>query len=209
MTDCIIIGYGGHSYVVIDTLIELGFSVSKYVDEVEKESNPFNLSYLGKESSDESLQQLEGGRYFVSIGNNAARSKVTQSIISTLSNSPMTLIHPKSTVSNFAKLGSGVLVAPNASINAQATIADGVICNTASVIEHECQIGAFAHIAPGAVLAGNVTVGNASFIGANAVVKEGVNIGKNVIVGAGSVIINDVPDNSKVVGNPGRIISTE
>ena len=33
--------------------------------------------------------------------------------------------------------------------------------------------------------------------------------GKVLVVGAGAVIINDIPSNSTVVGNPGRIIKTK
>jgi serine acetyltransferase len=33
-------------------------------------------------------------------------------------------------------------------------------------------------------------------------------VGKNVIICAGTVVINDIPDNSKVVGVPGKIIGT-
>jgi UDP-2-acetamido-3-amino-2,3-dideoxy-glucuronate N-acetyltransferase len=43
-------------------------------------------------------------------------------------------------------------------------------------------------------------------IGANATILCGVEIGKNSIVGAGSVVTKDVPPNSKVYGNPARII---
>ena len=38
------------------------------------------------------------------------------------------------------------------------------------------------------------------------VIKQGVEIGDDVIIGAGSVIINSVSSNTKIVGNPGRII---
>jgi acetyltransferase EpsM len=55
-------------------------------------------------------------------------------------------------------------------------------------------------------LAGNVTIGERSFIGANAVLKQGIVIGKDVVVGAGAVVLHDIPDNMKIVGNPGRFI---
>lgn len=46
-------------------------------------------------------------------------------------------------------------------------------------------------------------------LGANVTIIGDVTIGNNVIVGAGSVIVKDVPDNSVVVGNPGRIVSNK
>lgn len=43
-------------------------------------------------------------------------------------------------------------------------------------------------------------------IGANSTLLPGVRIGANSIIGAGSVITKDVPANSVVVGNPGKVI---
>ena len=50
------------------------------------------------------------------------------------------------------------------------------------------------------------TVGNNVVIGAGAKVLGNIEIGNNVRIGAGSVVIDNVPENSTVVGIPGRII---
>ena len=50
------------------------------------------------------------------------------------------------------------------------------------------------------------TIGNNVIIGAGAKVLGNITIGDNVRVGAGSVVIDDVPQNSTVIGVPGRII---
>lgn len=55
---------------------------------------------------------------------------------------------------------------------------------------------------------GRVTIGNHVFVGAEAVILPNVSIGNKVIIGSGAVIAKDIPDNSVVVGNPARIIST-
>ena len=44
---------------------------------------------------------------------------------------------------------------------------------------------------------------------ANAIVIGGVTIGKNSTIGAGAVVFEDVPPNSTVVGNPGRILRSK
>jgi len=46
------------------------------------------------------------------------------------------------------------------------------------------------------------------FIGCNTTILGGVKIGPNVVIGAGSVVTKDVPENSVVVGNPAKVIST-
>jgi len=49
-------------------------------------------------------------------------------------------------------------------------------------------------------------IGNNVNIGANVVIIGNIEIGDNCIIGAGSVIIKNIPKNSIVVGNPGRVI---
>ena len=50
------------------------------------------------------------------------------------------------------------------------------------------------------------TIGNSVIVGAGAKVLGNINIGDGVRIGAGSVVINDVPENSTVIGVPGRIV---
>lgn len=49
-------------------------------------------------------------------------------------------------------------------------------------------------------------IGNNVNIGANVCIIGNIRIGNNVEIGAGTVVVKDIPDNTVVVGNPGRII---
>ena len=51
-------------------------------------------------------------------------------------------------------------------------------------------------------------IGNDVYIGPGARIIGNVKIGNNVAVGANCVVTKDVPDNSVVVGIPGKVIST-
>ena len=42
--------------------------------------------------------------------------------------------------------------------------------------------------------------------GRNVTVLPGVTVGKNCVVGAGTLLTRDVPDNSLVLGSPGRVV---
>lgn len=55
---------------------------------------------------------------------------------------------------------------------------------------------------------GRIVIGDNVFIGADAVILPNVKIGNNTIIGAGSIITKDIPENSIVVGNPGKVISS-
>lgn len=206
MKSTVIIGYSGHAYVVLDIFKSQARSVIAYCDNKALEANPFSLAYWGSENEASVLEQLKAVDWFVAIGNNIIRKKVSQQLNKQGLHEATKAIHAQSVIGAQVKIGAGTMIAANVSINALAEIGDGVICNTGSIIEHECKIGNFAHIAPGAVLAGNVRIGAGTFLGANSVVKQGVTIGKNVTIGAGTVVIKDVPDHLTLVGNPQRII---
>ena len=51
------------------------------------------------------------------------------------------------------------------------------------------------------------TLGNNIVVGSGAKILGNITIGDNARIGAGSVVVNDVPENSTVVGIPGRIIA--
>ena len=50
------------------------------------------------------------------------------------------------------------------------------------------------------------TLGNRVVVGTGAKVLGNITIGDNVKIGAGSVVVRNVPDNSTVVGVPGRVV---
>jgi acetyltransferase-like isoleucine patch superfamily enzyme len=50
------------------------------------------------------------------------------------------------------------------------------------------------------------TIGDYCFIGARAILMPGITVGNHCIIGAGSVVMKDVPPNSVVLGNPGRVL---
>lgn len=58
----------------------------------------------------------------------------------------------------------------------------------------------------GLEIAHPITIEDNVWLGGNVTVLPGVTISKNSVVGAGTVVTKDVPENSIVVGNPGRVI---
>lgn len=198
-----VIGYSGHSFVVIDALLSLNYNIEGYCEQREKENNPFDIQYLGSEQDPKILDKLKNTDVFLGLGDNKLRSNIYLHLMENNINCP-TLKHIKAIVSPTVSIGKATIVMAGAIISAMAKVGQAVICNTSSVIEHECVIGDYTHIAPGAVLAGNVKVGEGSFIGANAVIKQGVTIGSNVTIGAGAVVIKDIGDGLTFFGNPAK-----
>lgn len=197
-----IVGYSGHAYVVLDTCLKNNVSVQFYNDLSEKETNPFNLHYIGDESS-AVFNWESADSYLLGIGDNHIRERIATRIRAK-GKKIKTIIHPSSIIANHVTIGIGNYIGPNTVINAIASIGNYCIINTSAIIEHECQLADAVHIGPGAVLAGQVTIGRRTFVGANAVIKQGIHIGESVIIGAGSVVLNHIPDGEVWIGNPAK-----
>ncbi len=197
-------GCSGHAMVVEDALSSSDISVYGYFDKVE--AGGAQIQFLGSENEQQNMEWIKANDFVVAIGDNALRASMYKKWTAIIDYVPLSVIHSTSYISKTAVLGDYVQILTNVVIHARAKIGRGTICNTASVIEHECEVGEFSHVSVGAVLCGNVKVGSNTFIGANSVIKQGLRIGKNVVVGAGCVVLKNIPDNSKVVGNPMRFL---
>jgi len=198
-----IVGYSGHSFVILDSAFKLKLICTGYYDRNKKKLNPYNIDYLGIESD-----IITNERIFITIGDNEIRRNIYEDLIKKDFISFLNIIDPTSSVSKFAfiKPDSSISIGVNSVINSLAKIEAGSIINSGAIIEHEVKIGKFSHVGPNATLCGNVNISDNVFIGANSVVKEGVKIGENSIIGAGSVVLKNVPPNSTYVGNPSRKI---
>ncbi|WP_298953128.1 acetyltransferase [uncultured Nonlabens sp.] len=202
-----IFGYSGHSFVVLDTMVKLNMNVLGYFDfqQCSDSMNIYDLDYKGNEQNENLNLLVHSNFVFPTVGDNKIRRKLVD-FFDKENLSQFALIDPNAIVSKKTIIESNTFVAPGAIINSKVVIKKGCIINSGAIIEHECVVGAFSHIAPSAVLTGNVKIGENTLIGANAVVLPGVVIGSNVIIGAGAVVTKNVPDNSKWVGNPLRML---
>ena len=75
-----------------------------------------------------------------------------------------------------------------------------------SHIGHDAQIGEDVVIACHAIIGGHVTIGDGAFVGLGAIVAPFRAIGAGAQVEAGAVVIHDVPANTRVAGNPARVL---
>lgn len=66
----------------------------------------------------------------------------------------------------------------------------------------------FQQVTVGYSKGGIPTLGNDCVVCCGAKILGNTHIGNHVIIGANAVVVRDVPDNSVIVGNPGRIVSS-
>lgn len=85
-----------------------------------------------------------------------------------------------------------------------------IVVNPDSIIGEDCTLAQ-------GVLIGNAQgkrkgtpiIGDRCYISANAMIIGGVKVGNDVLIAPGAFVNFDVPDNSIVIGNPGKIITRE
>lgn len=113
-------------------------------------------------------------------------------------------------ISQVSRFFTGVEIHPGAKIGHRLFIDHGM----GVVIGETCEIGNNVTIFQGVTLGGtgkekgkrHPTIQDNALIATGAKVLGSITIGENSKVGGGSVVLNDVPDNSTVVGIPGKVV---
>lgn len=200
----LIVGAGGHAKVVIEAAFRMGLFPNLILDD--------DYSLAGKQLFGVDItctvpHDIDGMFFHVAIGNNSARVQKYTEFVSKLI--PLSVIHPAASISQYAVIGLGSMVAAQTAIGPDVSLGECCIVNHGAVIDHDCNIGSFSHIAPNATLTGNVRLGDRVFVGAGATILPGLTIGANCIIGAGAVVLQDLPAGSKVAGVPARLIDKE
>ena len=113
-------------------------------------------------------------------------------------------------LSQISRFFTGIEIHPGATIGRRFFIDHG----SGVVIGETTNIGDDVLLYQGVTLGGtghgkgkrHPTIGDRVVIGTGAKVLGNIRIGDNVKIGAGSVVVHPVPDNSTVVGIPGRVV---
>ena len=113
-------------------------------------------------------------------------------------------------ISQFSRFFTGIEIHPGATIGRRFFIDHGM----GVVIGETTEIGDDVLIYQNVTLGGtgnergkrHPTLGNNVVVGTGAKILGGIRVGNNARIGAGAVVVHPVPDNSTVVGIPGRVV---
>ena len=113
-------------------------------------------------------------------------------------------------ISQISRFLTGIEIHPGATIGRRFFIDHGM----GVVIGETTEIGDDVLLYQGVTLGGtgnetgkrHPTLGNRVVVGTGAKILGNIRIGNHVRIGAGSVVVHPVPDNSTVVGVPGRVV---
>lgn len=117
---------------------------------------------------------------------------------------------PARIISQFSRFMTGIEIHPGATIGQRLFIDHGM----GVVIGETCEIGDDVVIYQGVTLGGtgkekgkrHPTIGNNVVIGSGAKVLGSFRVGDYSSIGSNAVVLREVPTNSTVVGNPGRVV---
>lgn len=205
--DVIIIGAGGHSKVVIDILKENNqFNIIGLLDDDENMHGKLvlGIKVLG---NIESIKKYDpkSAKFIITIGNNLIRRELFNKI-SDLGYMPINAISKHAVISQYAKLGNGLIINSGVKIHPHVHIGDNAIIGMNATISHDSIIGDNSHVSPGVHITGGVNIGPGVDIGTGAVIIPNIHIGENSIIGAGAVVTKDIENNLLAVGVPARPI---
>lgn len=208
MEKIVLIGGGGHSKVIIDTIKSKNSFEIEGIVEKNKKGHILEIPIIGNDLMLSDIYKKGTDNAFICIGsirNTKFRNDIFENVKNIGFKLPV-LTHKNSCISAYSKIGQGTCVMSGSIVNADTDIGKNCIINTGAIVEHDCIVKDNVQISSGSVIAGGVTIEKDTFIGINSSVIEGICIGENVTVGAGSVVIKDIPSNCVVVGNPAKII---
>jgi sugar O-acyltransferase (sialic acid O-acetyltransferase NeuD family) len=206
MKPLVIVGAGGFAREVRDVADAVGIEVFGYIVDLKygkPGDNIDGLTILGDLSY--GWDDKGHAEHIIAIGEPVHRYKVWERH-NRSGVRYATLIHPSTQMgrNNIVLMGSiicgGVIITNHVVIHPHTHI------NLGCTIGHDVNIKEFVTLSPGVHISGNAFIGVGTFIGTGAVVVERVNIGRWCHIGAGAVVTKDVPDNTTVVGVPGKIV---
>lgn len=208
-TKIFIFGTGGHAKSVISIIeAEAKWNIYGMLDDPGYQNKDFEIlgyKIVGYRNDMSHLQQADVTSAFVAVGDNHARAKITDDLISKAI-TIIQIIHPAALVMTKTPIGNGTMIHAQAIVGPDSSIGKGAIISALTGVGHDSYIGNYVQLTPGVLIGGGASIGDFSFLGLGAVVLPGVKIGKNVKVAANSVVNKDLEDNVIVAGNPARVI---
>lgn len=208
----VILGAGGHSRVLIDTLQILSAQIIGITDPDTSLHGQciMGIPVLGNddlvlEYPPEQIRLING---LGMIDRSDKRQQIYE-LFRQRGYKFASVIHPTAIISGNAHIEEGVQVMAGTVVQGSSSIAANSIINTRACIDHDCMIGKHVHIAPGVTISGGVTIGEGTLVGTGATIIQGVRIGSDCIVAAGAVVVRDVPDGATVMGVPAREVEED
>ncbi len=204
-----ILGAGGHGKVVAEiALNSYKFENIYFLDDNKKiGSTVLKFKIINCIDFDfiETLKNKDN--YFIVAFGNCIQRRDTQNKLDELGMNIISLIHKKTSISEFSSIGKGSVICAGVILGPDTSIGIGSIINHSSTIDHDSNLGDFVHVCPNSSLAGSVNIGSLTVLGIGSKIIENISIGDECFIGGGSLIIRDIPKGKKAFGVPAKILN--
>jgi sugar O-acyltransferase (sialic acid O-acetyltransferase NeuD family) len=187
-------GMGKETLWLIEEMLANEINVLGFVDDFKLDTQFKNLHLLNKIEPNSNV--------IIAVADSKIRKQIKESNEFNFVN----IIHPNINIHKSTSIGTGNIICKGVELTVDIKIGDHVIININSTIGHDAIIENFVSIMFGVHISGNVKIGEGTLIGSGAVILPNLTIGKWCKIGAGAVVTKNIPDNSTVIGVPGRII---
>ena len=172
MHNIVIVGASGLGREVYIFLNELGESknIKGYLDPKKDalHKSKIDLPILGTE---ESYTPEIDDVFVIAITDYKIKRKVTN-VLKNKKAKFRSVIHPTALVSEYSKLGTGVIVYPFSSISTDTTVGNFTIINLGAVIGHDVTVGEYSFIGTNTVLGGWSKIGNECYVGSGSFISQ-------------------------------------
>ena len=205
----IIIGAGGFGSEVLETINDCNkkkkrFKVYGFIDENKSliDKNILGVPILGNIKYLLSLK-VRDYECLITVADPVLRKKIVEKLNNKVDF--CRVIHPSVIYSSFTKIGKGCIIQPGNILMPNTRLGNHVIINMHCTVGHNSYLKNFVSMMPGVHIGGNNTINEGVYVGSGTITNEKINVGKWSVIGSGSVIIKHIPDNSLVIGIPGKI----
>lgn len=207
-------GSGLKALQVVHDLQDAGmesYEIIGFIDDNNALKNTIFYDYpiLGTTDELEKIQNRIGVLNEISlvcpVGNCKNRKMLIDKLSSHFTHFP-NLIHPTAQISKHAELGEGNLFSQNVVIQPGAKIGNFNTFNIAAILGPLAEITDYCTINANVMVASESKILPFTYIGMGANIIQRINIGENCMIAANSLVTRSLPDDSRVIGIPARLM---
>jgi len=193
---------GEQGRVVLDILREAGQDGNIVFLDDDPEMHDQTVEGVPVAGALDRLEEIDGARCIVAYGDRREVRLELAAKIEDICAGFFNAVHPETTISQSATLGSGVTINAQSYLGPGTEVTDHVLIDSCVNVSHDVLLREGATVTPNATLAGGVTIERDVYIGPGATVLEDVTVKEGAQVGAGAVVTDDVSIGTTVVGVP-------
>lgn len=150
--------------------------------------------------------EIEPDDAFICAVGSANGREVTVEKIKAKGGDFISIINRTSLIQGNVHIGQGVFIGPYTVIGDNVTINDHVMLNTHSSIGHDAILGEYTCVMSFVDITGCCQIGRKVFLASGCRMTPSSKIGDGAYVGIGSVVLRRVKPNTKVFGNPAKVM---